>query len=189
MNGVSTQGSVFDSKEFSLPDLAATEALGGRFAEALSAQRLPLIVVNLKGDLGAGKTTFVRSVLRGLGHEGSVKSPTYTLVEEYDLAHLKVYHFDLYRLADPEELEFMGIRDFLDDRAADDASAQESERKLCFVEWPSRGEGILPSPDIELELHLAGEGRSIRITCQSHSQDLVPTAGLNAQSFFERISL
>lgn len=112
-------------------------------------------IVFLCGDLGAGKTTWVRGVLRGLGYDGAVKSPTYTLLEPYFLATLNVYHFDLYRLADPVELENLAFRDYLDGSG------------VCFVEWPERGGELLPSPDCRIEIKTIADGRELRAVCNS----------------------
>ncbi|MWJ26895.1 tRNA (adenosine(37)-N6)-threonylcarbamoyltransferase complex ATPase subunit type 1 TsaE [Halomonas sp. ZH2S] len=107
--------------------------------------------VYLEGDLGAGKTTLTRGILRAYGHLGAVKSPTYTLVEPYEINGRQLYHLDLYRLGDPEELEFIGGRDLLD---AD---------SLCIVEWPSRGEGWLPPADVQASLIVQDGGRHITL--------------------------
>ncbi len=129
----------------------ADEAATQHFAALLAESAPPSGWVALHGDLGAGKTTLVRAFLRALGFAGRVVSPTYTLVERYELPGRHIAHYDLYRLNDPEELEWMGARE---DFSAD---------TLCLVEWPERGEGMLPSADLELYLVHAGESRQAQL--------------------------
>lgn len=133
-----------------LADEAATLALGARLA-----MRLPAGCVQLLGELGAGKTCLVRGWLHALGHTGAVKSPTYTLVEPYQLQGRQIYHFDLYRLEDPEELELIGGRDYFDAAA------------LCLVEWPEKGRGYLPAPQLIIRLSVEGAARRARLEWQT----------------------
>lgn len=135
-------------KVFPLHDETKTELLGA----VLSGICRPDTTIYLTGDLGAGKTTMTRGFIRARGYNGVVKSPTYTLVEEYQTGKTFVYHFDLYRVNDPEELEMMGIRDYF------------SPYSIRIVEWPSKGEGILPEADLEVHLEIIGNTRNAVVT-------------------------
>ncbi len=128
-------------------DEQAMEAFGAELS-TLTGSRC---VIFLSGELGAGKTTLVRGFMRALGHEGAVKSPTYTLVEPYVLSGKKVYHFDLYRVIDPEELELIGIRDYFQEEA------------IFLIEWPERALKLLPQPDITCDLQVIDSGRVVTL--------------------------
>ena len=135
-------------KTLFLADEAAQESLAGQVAQYC----LPGTVIFLQGDLGTGKTTFVRGFLHALGHIGVVKSPTYTLVEPYSIGNKHIYHFDLYRLADPDELEYAGGRDYFDNES------------ICLVEWPEKAEAYLPKADLLCRIRYENAGRVIEIT-------------------------
>jgi tRNA threonylcarbamoyladenosine biosynthesis protein TsaE len=130
-----------------LADVEATDAVGARLAPLLAGGGLVL----LSGELGAGKTTLVRALLRALGHPGTVRSPTYALVESYRIGALEVRHLDLYRIADAGEMDFLGLRDWL------------RPGYLVLVEWPERAAGALPAADLEIALAHAGDGRRIEL--------------------------
>lgn len=132
---------------FFLKSTEDTEAFGARLYNCLPNKCLIFLV----GNLGAGKTTLVRGILRAAGHTGAVKSPTFTLVEEYLIKGRKFCHFDLYRLADPEELEWIGIRDYFE------------EETICLIEWPDLGRGFLPEPDIIIKLTTHDDGRQLEL--------------------------
>lgn len=132
------------TRSFVLTDEAATTRLGHRLARAFPDAPQDLVVL-LQGELGAGKSTLARAVLRALGHEGAAPSPTYTLVEPYEIGGVKVYHIDLYRISSPEELEFLGWSEF------DDG--------LRLIEWPERVAGLEDTADLSIALSYDGGGR------------------------------
>jgi len=134
-----------------LPDEAATLALGA----ALGACLEPGLTIYLRGELGAGKTTLARGVLRGLGYEGRVKSPTYTLVEVYDVSRLHLHHFDFYRFRDPREWTDAGFRESF------------NGRNVSLVEWPEKATGFLPPADLEITLTSSGSGRNASLQAVS----------------------
>jgi tRNA threonylcarbamoyladenosine biosynthesis protein TsaE len=133
-----------------LADEQAMSDFGARIARVTQGHGL----IFLEGNLGMGKTTLSRGIIRGLGHVGAVKSPTFTLVEPYEIGEVRAFHFDLYRLVDPEELEFLGIRDYFEDDA------------LCLIEWPDKGAGFLPKPDLTITISPQDSGRSLKILSQ-----------------------
>ena len=142
-----------DRVEIYLAGEEATLALGGKLAEGLA----PGMLVNLHGSLGAGKTTLARGMLRGLGFEGRVKSPTYSLVELYELSRLDLYHFDFYRFEDPHELIESGLQDAF------------NETNVCIVEWPERAGKRLPVADLEVALSMTNSGRTALMTAKTEN--------------------
>ncbi|MCA1325156.1 tRNA (adenosine(37)-N6)-threonylcarbamoyltransferase complex ATPase subunit type 1 TsaE [Herbaspirillum sp. alder98] len=142
-------------RQLHLPDEAATVRLGADLAQALT----PGLVLYLHGDLGAGKTTFTRALLHAAGYQGRVKSPTYTLAEPYEVKlaerMVTVIHFDLYRMASPEEFLDAGFREHF------------NENTICVIEWPEKGDPVLPAPDIKLTLVLAAHGRDVELCALS----------------------
>jgi len=124
-------------------------AAGGRALQKVAVRGL--LYMELEGELGAGKTCWVRGMLRGMGYEGRVVSPTYTLVEPYQAGGLQLLHLDLYRLSDPAELEFLGVAD------------QAKEGTVMCVEWPRRAAGALPAPDLRMNFQYCGTGRRLDV--------------------------
>jgi len=142
-----------------LADEAATLAYGSHLAKWLRAPANRRAIVFLRGQLGAGKTTLVRGILRAFGHQTAVKSPTYTLLEPYEDLDPAVLHFDFYRLGDSEELDFIGLDELLDSKA------------VKLIEWPERADSRLPIPDLEICLSLDGSGRRIDVRTPATQTD------------------
>lgn len=144
--------------DFVFPTEQDLDQFAQRFARGLS----PPLVIWLEGDLGAGKTTFARGLIHALGYSGRVKSPTYGLLEYYQLQNLQVLHMDLYRIGDPGELEFLGIGDLLDDAT------------ILLIEWPDKGDGWLPKPDFVFHFSYAETGRNLSVSARTRrAQSLV----------------
>lgn len=141
--------------ELTLPDSAATEALGAALARSFPGAADVPAALYLEGDLGAGKTTCVRSMLRTFGVSGLIRSPTYTLIETYPLEALTCVHIDLYRLRGPIEADELGLRDFL------------TAGFLLMVEWPEKGAEVLPIADLEARLNYLDDGRLCRLRAQT----------------------
>lgn len=141
-----------------LDDEQATLDLGAQLAHACPSQQC---IIYLSGELGVGKTTLVRGFLRALGYQGAVKSPTYTLVEPYQLDHRQLFHFDLYRIHDPEELMYLGLEEYFNGTA------------LCLIEWPSQAAGLLPKADIDIELHHHQQSRQVKLTAYSPQGEML----------------
>ena len=147
-----------------MPDEAATLKFGAVMAKAMRTS----LTIYLHGDLGAGKTTLVRGLLHALGHVGKVKSPTYTLVEPYEISNVNsifmFYHFDLYRFNDDEEWEAAGFRDYF------------NAQSVCLIEWPEKAENVLPTPDINIIFSIKNSGRSLDLlACSTAGQQCLET--------------
>ncbi len=143
---------------YNIPTPKAMEELGANLARVCDKRS----VVHLDGELGVGKTTLVRGFLHALGHTGIVKSPTYTLVEPYQLNGHKIYHFDFYRLGDPEELEYLGIRDYLEDNV------------ICLIEWPEQGGQFTPSADVQVSISYRSKTRILKLqACNQTGQRII----------------
>lgn len=144
--------------KFQLENEDRTLSVARCFAESFQDSDLDFARVYLSGDLGAGKTTFSRGFIQGLGHSGNVKSPTYTLIEPYHLPDITIHHLDLYRLGDAEELDYLGIDDICQGQG------------ICLIEWPERGAGVLPEPTLSLELkHLGQNSQGREMVARAHS--------------------
>jgi len=151
--------------EIHLANVSQLTLFANRFAELLEQQmsifsECPWIIF-LDGDLGTGKTTFVRAVLHAIGEKGKIKSPTYTIIETYTIKSWHILHADFYRLADPEELYFLGIDDYL------------NAKTIFFIEWPQKGAKMLPKPDLLIHYKFLPQGRSLELTAFSQRSTLL----------------
>ena len=131
---------------------AATLEYASKFASLCK----PPLIIYLQGELGAGKTTFARGLISAMGHTGKVKSPTFTLVETYDLNQTRLYHFDLYRLNDPQELEYIGVRELVGEQDI-----------ICLIEWPDKGGKQVPMADLVVNLEYQGDRRTLEYHAES----------------------
>ena len=147
--------------------ISHSESQSIAYAQAFAKEVAGGLVIYLNGDLGAGKTFFSRHFIQALGVEGRVKSPTYTIVEPYEVDNQRIFHFDLYRLADPEELEYIGIRDYF------------SEDTICLIEWSEKGYPLLPEPDVVIDFAMTVEGRTMTASGIS----------VRGQHFVEKVSI
>ncbi len=161
-----------------LVDESATVALGRLLFKVIDQNCFleKVVSIHLRGDLGMGKTTLTRGLLEGAGHFGRVKSPTYTIVESYELPEVQVNHFDLYRLGDPEELEFMGVRDYFE------IPLGGQEKQLCIIEWSDRGQGFLPEADFDVDLTSTGRGRLCKILADEDALKTIKEASESSES-------
>lgn len=157
-----------EPRSLTLADAAATHEAGRGLGRALRASRPDSLVIFLEGDLGAGKTTLARGFLESLGHVGRVPSPTYTLVEPYEVAGYRVCHVDLYRIRAPAELEDI------------DLAGQLGPGSVALIEWPERGAGHLPAPDLRVALEIAGTGRRLRLCACSPAGESMLYEGVMA---------
>lgn len=130
-----------------MPKLISSPEEMEEFGASIIKNISPPACVYLRGDLGAGKTTLVRGALRELGYQGLVKSPTFTLVESYSLPDKEVHHFDLYRISDPEELDYIGLSEY------------QNNSSICFFEWPDLGKSMVPKATIEIDIQYDSQGR------------------------------
>ncbi|MGH8177927.1 MAG: tRNA (adenosine(37)-N6)-threonylcarbamoyltransferase complex ATPase subunit type 1 TsaE [Steroidobacter sp.] len=151
-------------------------SVGRALGRALLGTASDPVVIGIEGELGAGKTTLVAGVLASMGVSGPVRSPTYTLVEPYELPERAIYHLDLYRLADPREAEALGIRDLLNTAA------------VLLIEWPSRGIGMLPHTDLDLDIQYESEGRVLRVVSNTRCGDKLVQAIVAAKPELSTLS-